>query len=326
MEDNQAEWVASFQSARVLIVGDVFLDHYIFGDANRISPEAPVPVVTIDSERFVGGGAANVALNLVNLGAQVGMRGPIGCDAAGQTLIQLMQDQGIDLDPGLQRETIQTITKTRVIAQRQQICRIDKEEPYDHYAFDWALESICAILPQYDALILSDYAKGALSQATLTALIEAAQAQGLFIAMDPKPAHEVIHKDVDLLTPNRSEALKLAGLSTRPHAPYPLEAVCEAIWERYQPRTLVITMGAEGMVLSQEAKVISWIPAQVREVFDVSGAGDSVIATLTLSALSKLDWETCLHLANLAGGIVVGKLGTSSIHLHELIQAYQARS
>lgn len=309
---------------RILVVGDVMLDHYIWGDATRISPEAPVPVIDIARDSWTAGGAANVALNLASLGAQCTVVGHFGEDESGQRLGELLRERGIEplSTPG----DAPTIVKTRVLVRQQQLCRLDREAA--PAAYEVPLERLTALiapaLADCDAVILSDYAKGILNNAVLRELTRLARAEGKLIALDPKPRRGLAFDGLDLITPNKREALQLAGLEPAPHAPFPAAEVCARLHERHATRHLVVTLGEEGMLLSTGGKVRKVIPTAAREVFDVSGAGDTALAGLVLALAAGASLEKAAHFANAAAGVVVGKLGTATVTPAELT-AYVGR-
>ncbi len=310
---------------KILVVGDIILDHYIWGDASRISPEAPVPVVEVERDSYVAGGAANVALNLVALGAKAELCGVTGKDDAGIMLRGLLLEHSVAYDDAFGDYEIPTILKTRVIVRQQQLCRLDREREPDAYAsiLNEHSPEILAKIENQDAVILSDYAKGALTSDLIEEIKKRAASQGALVAYDPKPKRRLAHQGLGLLTPNRSESLKLAGLELEPHQPYPAEEVCRLIWELHEPRHLIITLGAEGMLLSEEGRVLEIIPTYAREVFDVSGAGDTVIAALTASLAAGAKLEEAAHFANTAAGVVVAKLGTATASPVEILH-YEA--
>jgi rfaE bifunctional protein kinase chain/domain len=304
---------------RILVVGDVMLDHYIWGDATRISPEAPVPVVHIQRDTYTAGAGANVALNLVALGAKATVAGCIQDDEAGRKLAEVLKEHGIK---GVNLAAKgQTIIKARVVAQHQQLCRLDRESPPAHYAADVA-RALVLLDPEVraaDAVILSDYAKGLLTDDLVAAIAKLAHDAGKFVALDPKPRRKLRFPTLDLLTPNRREAAELAGVDWDPQQPFPAEEICARIYERYRPRYLVVTLSEDGMLLCAEGRVRQKIPTAAREVFDVSGAGDTSIAGLVLALAAGADLETAAHFANAAAGVVVGKLGTATVTPEELL-------
>jgi D-beta-D-heptose 7-phosphate kinase/D-beta-D-heptose 1-phosphate adenosyltransferase len=305
----------------VLVIGDLMLDHYIRGDVQRISPEAPVPVVHAVKDTYVAGGAANVALNLASLGVNASVIGVLGADEHGDMLRGILSASGIDTAACPGRETISTIVKTRVIARNQQLCRIDREAASSSYQFEIS-PTLEEAVKNSDAIIVSDYAKGVISQELLHFLIDQAQALGKIIAVDPKPSRELQFRGASLITPNRHEALQLAGLPEPEYgATYPLNEVCSRIFERYAPELLVVTLGAEGMALSTAGKVDHLLPTFAREVFDVSGAGDTVIATLTAALAAGATAREAASFANTAAGVVVSKMGTAVPTPAEILSA-----
>jgi D-beta-D-heptose 7-phosphate kinase/D-beta-D-heptose 1-phosphate adenosyltransferase len=305
---------------RVLVIGDVMLDHYIWGDATRISPEAPVPVVDIARDTYAAGGAANVALNIASLGATCAVAGYFGSDEAGQRLTEILAEKKITAirTPG----SGATILKTRVLVQHQQLCRLDRESAPHTYRIDSAqIESLLKkAIEQHDAVIFSDYAKGLLSDELVETVHRLARAAGKFIALDPKPRRPLAFKDLDLITPNRREALQLAGITPEPHQPFPAENVCARLHERYGTRNLVITLSEDGLLLSKNGKAGKVIPTAAREVFDVSGAGDTSLASLVLALCAGADLETAADFANAAAGVVVAKIGTAAVTPTELLK------
>lgn len=303
---------------RILVIGDVMLDRYIWGDATRISPEAPVPVVDVSRESWTAGGAANVAHNIAALGARCAVAGYIGSDESGAKLAQSLEGKKIAVikTPG----SAQTIVKTRVMVQRQQLCRIDRESAPSAYRFSAAqAESLLKKeIAACDAVILSDYAKGILDDELVATVSRLARAAGKFIALDPKPKRKLSFHGLDLITPNKRESLELAGITPAPGTPFPAAEVCARLHELYATRNLVITLGEDGMLLSTDGKIVRTIPTAAREVFDVSGAGDTALASLVLALAAKADLETAAHFANAAAGVVVGKLGTATVTPAEL--------
>ncbi len=309
---------------RILVIGDVMLDRYIWGDATRISPEAPVPVIDVSRETWTAGGAANVALNIAALGARCTVGGFVGSDESGAKLTQSLESKKIAIikTPGSAR----TIVKTRVMVQRQQLCRIDLESPPASYGMT-ALQAQALFaqeLAACDAVIISDYAKGILNDEVVARVTQLARAAGKFIALDPKPKRKLAFHSLDLITPNKRESLELAGLTPAPHTLYPAAEVCTRLHERYGSKHLVITLGEEGMLLSSGGKILGTIPTAAREVFDVSGAGDTALAALVLALIAGAKLENAALFANAAAGVVVGKLGTATVTPAEL-RAYVAQ-
>lgn len=307
---------------RILVFGDIMLDHYIWGDTTRISPEAPVPVVHVHRDTYKLGGAANVAENLKALGASVELAGVIGDDASGKQVQEILQQHGIALSSNAVSSKAPTIVKTRLLVQHQQMCRIDREsiDPaiYAQPAGE-VLKSLQECLADFDAIIISDYAKGTVQSAIIQAFRE--HPQRPFIALDPKPSHEIDISGADLITPNRKEAIELSGISYKPHQPFPAEAICEAIYQKLSPRNLLVTLGAEGMLVSEAGNIKHRIPTVAREVFDVSGAGDTVISAATAACASGHDILEAAQFANLCAGVVVSKVGTATVMPSEVYEA-----
>ncbi len=304
---------------RILVIGDVMLDHYIWGDATRISPEAPVPVIDIARDTWTGGGAANVALNIAALGARCSVFGFIGADEHGTRLRRILRAKGVGVicPPG----DGTTIVKTRVLVQHQQLCRLDRESLPASYAVDpeQAGRLLGKAIRACDAVVLSDYAKGLLTDGLVARVTELAREARKFIALDPKPKHTLAFSGLDLITPNRREALQLAGFEPEPGAAFPAAAVCARLHERYATKNIVVTLGEDGMLLSSSGSVFRAIPTAAREIFDVSGAGDTALAGLVLALNSGAGLEEAAHFANAAAGVVVAKLGTATVSPQELL-------
>ncbi len=314
-----------FRDVHVAVVGDIMLDHYIWGDAVRISPEAPVPVVSVFRDTYTAGGAANVALNLRGLGTGCGLCGTIGEDEPGRQLRDILESHGIQFIQAFVSSSRETIVKTRVIVQKQQMCRIDREKPLTSYAIEEQsmIEALYSEVDESEVIILSDYAKGTLTGGLLDTLKNRCKEKGKLLILDPKPKRRLPFENLDLLTPNRTEAFLMAGMEPESHGVFPGEEVCFRLRERWAPRYLVITLGADGMLVSAEPGKLKHIPTAAREVFDVSGAGDTVIATLGAALAVGADLETAARLANLAAGIVVAKVGTAIVHHQELVAAVE---
>jgi D-beta-D-heptose 7-phosphate kinase/D-beta-D-heptose 1-phosphate adenosyltransferase len=304
---------------RILVIGDVMLDHYIWGDATRISPEAPVPVVDIARDSWTAGGAANVALNIASLGAQCAVAGFIGKDEAGVKLTTILHSKKIATvaTPG----EAPTILKTRVLVQHQQLCRLDREAPPSAYQIpaSKAEKLLAKEIADCDAVVFSDYAKGILTDELVSRVTKLARAAGKLVALDPKPKRKLAFHGLDLITPNKRESLQLAGIEPAPHAPFPAAEVCQRLHEIYATKHLVITLGEEGMLLSSHGKIEKQIPTAAREVYDVSGAGDTALAGLVLALAAGSTLETAAHFANAAAGVVVGKIGTATVTPKELL-------
>ncbi|MGF1531386.1 MAG: bifunctional heptose 7-phosphate kinase/heptose 1-phosphate adenyltransferase [Puniceicoccaceae bacterium] len=312
----------SLARLRILVVGDLMLDHYIWGDARRISPEAPVPVVSVERDSYSAGGAANVALNLGALGVQPILAGSIGEDAAGATLHSILQSAGVEVLTLPKAAPTLTIEKTRVIVQSQQLCRIDREGDPEMYRLDHheSIQSLLASLSQVDGVILSDYGKGSISTPLALCLRDAARRHSIPIAHDPKPSRLLPVPGLDLITPNRSESLELAGLSPLSRNQFDPQFICHQIFSQHAPRNLVVTLGPDGMLLSREGVIKASFPTFAREVYDVSGAGDTVVASLLACLAAGVCLEEAIPFANLAAGVVVGKIGTATASPEEILE------
>lgn len=304
-------------SLNILVVGDCMLDHYLWGDVYRISPEAPVPVVKIERDTYRLGGACNVALNLKSLGAQVELMGPMGKDAAGLQMQQLLKDAAITVGAVNFREDLMSVVKSRVIARNQQLCRLDRDTILEESVTAYFEEILEQKVKDVDAVLISDYAKGAVTQRLLNHLIKLKQQYSFFLAMDPKPTRALNYSGLDLLKPNRSEALLLSGLTSG--SPFSVQKISELIRQKYAIQTLAITLGEEGLALSSSEKVCQIYPTLSREVFDVSGAGDTALAALTLAFCSDVSEEAVAFFANCASSVVVGKLGTATVTPEEIL-------
>ena len=300
-----------FSKTRLLVVGDVMLDRYWFGDTERISPEAPVPVVQVEKIDERLGGAANVARNASALGAQTTILGVVGEDEAGKRVEQLLLESGVQSQ--LQTDgNVPTTVKLRVIARQQQLIRLDFEEAPSQISLDAKLKRFKSLLPNIDIVILSDYGKGALEQ--VSAMIELANASKKLVLVDPKGDAYDKYKGATVLTPNRSELRQVVGQWSSEDD---LTLRAQSLRKNLGLGALLLTRSEEGMTLSTD-KGTEHVRAQAREVFDVSGAGDTVIAALAVAMGAGWSLERAMALANRAGGIVVGKLGTATVSAEEL--------
>lgn len=315
------ELLEKIKTLKVLVIGDVMLDQYIWGDATRISPEAPVPVVRVEHDTYSAGGAANVAINVATLGAKSELCGWVGPDLYGEHLQNIIKGFSVSFDEAFIHKKEPTILKSRVMVQKQQLCRLDRERGPSNYLLDkpFVEKHLFPKVKEADALIFSDYGKGVVT----TELIEMVQAfakGSCFIAKDPKPRRSLSFKGIDLMTPNRKEALQLAGIELEVGEAFPKEEVCKKIWEIYQPKNLVVTLGADGMLISREGKVEDHIPTYAQEVYDVSGAGDTVITAITLALTAGSSLHEAAHFGNTAAGIVVSKVGTAPVSADEILE------
>ena len=302
---------SSLVESRILVVGDIILDRYWFGEVSRISPEAPVPVVRVQRREERLGGAANVARNAATLGASVGLLGVVGQDEAGDVIAQQLENLQVgcflNRDPAMS-----TIIKLRVIGRQQQLLRIDFEEPPTDDVLRDKLTQFNALIPNYAIIILSDYAKGSL--VNVAEMIASAARLGKKTLVDPKGEDFTRYAGASLLTPNKAEFKQVVG-SWRDEDE--LRAKAQHLRHSLRLEALLLTRSEEGMTLFCEDQVVHF-PAMAREVFDVSGAGDTVIATIGVMLGAGLPLTEAVRLANKAGGLVVGKLGTATLTAQEL--------
>ncbi|HNQ91078.1 MAG TPA: D-glycero-beta-D-manno-heptose-7-phosphate kinase [Verrucomicrobiota bacterium] len=324
--------LATARRCRILVVGDVMLDQFLWGRVNRISPEAPVPVVDFDRESFMPGGAANVARNLTALGAEARLVTVVGADDAGRRLHRLLEEHQVDCSGLHVLPKRGTSIKTRIIAHQQQMVRVDRETRTDLDPPTTAalVQSIDERLEGADAVIVGDYGKGVVTQALLDALKPRCRQRGLWVSVDPKPVHRLDLRGLSLITPNRKEAFELAGAydSTRtanPLADPALLRVARSLLADLQPALLLITLGEQGMLLCQRDAPPFPIPTTSREVFEVSGAGDTVIASFTLAVAAGASPAEAAVFSNHAAGVVVGKVGTATVSPEELLASFHTR-
>jgi len=316
----------SFENLHVLVVGDVMMDQYLMGKVSRISPEAPVPVVDVQSEKYFLGGASNVARNLVSLSAKVSILGVVGTDSMGRSLASMLKEQGIETS-GLFRDSDRPTTiKTRVIAHHQQVVRFDRESriPMSPSLARKALAFAQKAIPQVDAVIFENYGKGFIQQSFLDACMEVALKSNVLTFADPNAHHPLNFRNLTGITPNRYEAFAMANEPTQDPLPNPLKDepllhVGEKILAETQIQNVLITLGEHGMCLFRKGQAPHHIPTAAQEVFDVSGAGDTAISVFALGMCSGLDGVPSAYLSNQAAGIVVGKAGTATVSPHELL-------
>jgi D-glycero-beta-D-manno-heptose-7-phosphate kinase len=317
-----------FARQRILVVGDVMLDWFIWGTVSSISPEAPVPIVEVQSESRYPGGAANVARNITPFGATVELSGLYGTDANGVLLEGVLAENGIGVALCLRREGYQTITKTRVVARHQQVVRIDREKrcALSPELNGSLVDRIREFLPQLDGIIIEDYGKGLISNEFITGLLAAAAGRGIIVTVDPKPVNPIEWRGVTTVKPNRSEAFAYSGIEdlngekgVYPLKDEPLLETGRALLKKWSCSEVLLTLGDQGMLVFSDGVDPVYLPAKAREVFDVSGAGDTAIAVYTLGLCSGLTAVDAARVSNLASSIVVGKLGTAPIEREELL-------
>ncbi len=321
------ELLPRFAGKRILVLGDLMLDEFIWGKVSRISPEAPVPIVEVHKQEYFPGGAANVARNLREFIDTVAVMGIVGTDPHADVLRRLLADRHISLEGVLQLPGYQTTVKTRIIARQQHVVRVDREgpPPVDQGFHAQALEKFERMLPDFDAVIIEDYAKGFLTQDFVEGIGALARRTGKIVTVDPNPRNDLRWTGVTAIKPNRAEAFHAAG--------YPLTDATEAtllpevgaaLLEKWDAEMLLITLSEHGMALFRRGEPPEAIePCQPREVFDVSGAGDTSIALFTLAlAAGATPWQAA-EIANHAGSVVVGKLGTATLTAAELVASFE---
>jgi D-glycero-beta-D-manno-heptose-7-phosphate kinase len=314
--------LARFTGRRVLVVGDLMLDQYIRGSVSRISPEAPVPVVRVTGESFIPGGAGNVVSNLAALGALVSVVGVVGEDQAGSVLLDQFRANGADVDGVCVDVDRLTTQKCRVVAERQQAVRYDRETvgPLSHATETRLLASLGEELARADAVILSDYGKGVIGPKLLSRAIAGSRSRRIPVTVDPKPEHFRRYRGITCVTPNTSEAWACMHRAPKP-GQAALDELGRDILKTLRAKSVLITRGPDGMSLFEEHGKVTHIPTVAREVFDVSGAGDTVISTFTLALAAGAPLVRAAKLSNHAAGIVVAKLGTATTDQKELAEA-----
>ncbi len=330
--DRVRELLRSARHCRLLVVGDVMLDQFIWGSVRRISPEAPVPVVEFQSESYMAGGAANVARNLTALGASARIFGALGTDHASEHLLEILRRDGVRHEGLLRLPDRPTGLKTRVIAHQQHVVRIDRERraALDPTAARRLLDAVVDALPEADAVLVCDYAKGVVTQNLLDVLKRECRARAIWLSVDPKPLNRMDLSRLSLLTPNRKEALELAGLEDAPSVEDPMDdapllAAADTLLQRLRPALLLVTLGPQGMLLCRRGERPLVIPTAAQEVYDVSGAGDTVIASCTLAIVAGASPLEAAIFSNHAAGVVVGKVGTATVTRDELLASFNGR-
>lgn len=311
--------VSSFNRVRVLVVGDLILDEFIWGQVSRISPEAPIPVVWVKSTSLVPGGACNVANNIRSLGGRADVIGVIGNEGRGRMLLELLQQKGIGVKGILKDPSRPTTLKTRVVAHHQQVVRIDREEvsPLSRAVQRSIAADVRRRIRDFDAICVEDYGKGVITPELVQEIVRLARRHGKIITVDPKESHLSYYKGVSCITPNHHEASTLAKIQIRDDAT--LHRAGQKLMRALACENVLITLGENGMCLFQKGLKPVKIPTLAQDVFDVSGAGDTVIGTYTLALGSKAAPIEAAHLANCAAGLVVGKVGTATVTANELL-------
>lgn len=306
------EVVHRFAGRRIGVLGDVMVDRYLWGRVERISPEAPVPVVEVERESFSLGGAGNVAANLTSLGAKAVLFSVCGTDPDGRTLREALETRGVDAAALIEDATRPTTVKTRIIAHSQQVVRADRESRDDLNGggLDRLVASITSEVSKCEALVISDYGKGVIHPATLAPAIAAAKKAKIPICVDPKESHIDHYRGVSILTPNQHEAGYVQG--KRIVDEESLASVGRDLLQRTAADALLITRGPQGMSLFERGGRVTYLPTVAREVYDVTGAGDTVVSVVALALAAGADFPTACHLANHAAGLVIREVGTAS--------------
>ena len=322
--------IRSFSDKNVLVVGDIMLDRFIWGNVSRISPEAPVPVVSVEREEVYPGGAANVARNLVPFAQSVQMVGRVGHDRDGFTLREILEKGGIHASGVLRTKDCDTISKTRIVARKQQVVRFDREKvmPIGNHDVEQVRQFLMLHAEELDGLIISDYGKGFITQELADAIVPIARRAGLVVTVDPNPNNPLNWQSVTSVKPNRVEAFKEAGIpeslwhsNSDPLHDEMLLRVGQVLLERWDTQMVQITLGEQGMILFERGGKPHHIPTVAREVFDVSGAGDTAIALFTLALTAGASAVEAAEISNYASGVVVGKHGTATLTPDELLKA-----
>jgi D-beta-D-heptose 7-phosphate kinase/D-beta-D-heptose 1-phosphate adenosyltransferase len=315
--------IDGFSGKRILVLGDLMLDEFIWGKVRRISPEAPVPVVEVANETYLLGGAGNVARNICALGGTAIPIGVIGKDRAAERVIELLRDSSIET-AGILQDERPTTQKTRIIAHNQQIVRADRESrtPIGSEKNGDLAAAFLKSLPDVDAVVVSDYDKGVVNRELLDRVLPESQRAGKPVFLDPKVHHADYYRPIDVITPNHREAELLTGMPIENEKQ--LEAAGRRLLQKFECRHALITRGEEGMSLFDQNRSYHF-PTFAREVFDVSGAGDTVIATLAIASAGGATMEEAAILANHAAGLVVGKVGTATVSLGELLDDFDLR-
>jgi len=307
-----------FSRSKVLVVGDIMVDQFIWGKVSRISPEAPVPVVEVTSETLLFGGCANVLNNIFSIGGKVAVTGIIGSDDMGRWVIRQFRKMGIDTKGIIIEQNRPTIVKTRVVAHHQQVVRFDRENknPVDSDNIQIILEYIKAMRDELGAIIVSDYNKGIITKKLIDGVRDVIAGRNIVLCVDPKQNDFSFYRGCDIITPNHHEAGRALGVDLLNE-----EDIVRGgrdLLEKYDFKAVLITRGEEGMTLFERNKDITSIPTVAKEIFDVTGAGDTVIGVLALCVAAGASFREAAAMANHAAGIVVGKVGTAAVSQDEL--------
>jgi D-glycero-beta-D-manno-heptose-7-phosphate kinase len=320
-------------SRRITVIGDLMLDEFVWGKVGRISPEAPVPVVEVTGESFYPGGAANVARNLREFIDHVSVIGMLGKDRSGRQLRELLAEQNIDTSSAIEDEGSGTIVKTRIIALHQQVVRVDREKIFvpSKAQIARAVAAVRDSIKETDAIIFEDYGKGFVTTELVAQIAREAATAGKIVAADPNPRHSVDWRGVTIVKPNRAEALLAAGIPWRDADESPtrdtnLARAGEALLKKWETQYVLITLGEHGMMLFRQDDAPHYIRTKARQVFDVSGAGDTAIALFTLGLVCGASPIEAAEIANHGSAVVVSKLGTATVRRDELIASFRGDS
>jgi len=317
------EIIANYSRSGVLVVGDVMVDHFIWGNVSRISPEAPVPVVDVQKDSVLLGGCANVLNNIYAIGGKVYVAGVIGSDGIGKTLLAELCEKKIETDGIIIEKNRPTTLKTRIVAHGQQMVRFDKEnrKPIPQSSIDKILDYVKSMRKKIGAIVISDYNKGVVSGELIQGIRKIVEGSNIFICLDPKQNNFSIYQGAHVITPNHYEVQRAAGMEIT--GENDICRLTESLLKKYAFPAILVTRGEEGMSLFENGRKIvhTHFPAQAKEVYDVTGAGDTVIGILALSLAAGANLKEATCLANMAAGIVVEKVGTATVSQKELTEA-----
>ncbi|HOW28601.1 MAG TPA: D-glycero-beta-D-manno-heptose-7-phosphate kinase [Elusimicrobiota bacterium] len=316
-----ATQVRRLKNTPVMVIGDMMVDRYLQGEVHRLSPEAPVPVVDVSSEKYMPGGAGNVASNIASLGGRPVLVSVVGADQTGERLLRSLSQKGVRVEGVCLDGDRPTTIKTRVMAGHQQVVRFDKESrtALSRAVTERLMKFVSSRIRSVNALLISDYGKGVINEAFLAELLPMARRHKKLVTVDPKIEHFLRYRQVDCLTPNVKEATE--GIrALPPKSQKDLERIGRDILSRLKSRSVLVTQGEKGMTLFRQKGLPIHIPTMAKEVFDVTGAGDTVISVLTLALAAGFDLVEAAYLSNVAAGLVVAKLGTAVVTQEEIVK------
>jgi rfaE bifunctional protein kinase chain/domain len=329
-EERVKEILLNFSAKRILVIGDVMLDEFVWGRVSRISPESPVPVVDVIRESSFPGGAANVARNIKEFSSSVLLMGLVGADHYASQLRRILAESGINIDSVQSDPSYQTIVKTRIIARQQQVVRVDRErpQPLSEELHKWSIKKIRALIPEIDGIIFEDYGKGFLQQAFVDEVTSLARVARKVVTADPNVRNKIAWRGLTAVKPNRSEAFVAANLpwhepELEPGQDELLLKAGNKLLKEWNPDHLLITLGEQGMILFDGDQPPYHAPARAREVYDLCGAGDTAIALFTLAVLSGATPVEAAEISNHASSVVVAKLGTATVTPEELLESFR---